>query len=204
MTETNRLKKIEQPKLILVEGKEDVGFFTKLLDSMAISNYYVRPVYGKDNFLKSLPALPKIRGFSRLTHFTIIRDKDRNNAFKSVTNSIKKMGHEPPSKHGTFTNGKPRIGVFIMPGETIEGTMLEDLCLKTVEGQPRMRCVNKFTTCVNELSDPPRNMPKSKVLAFLASQAETVNSIGLGAEKGFWDFESAHLDELKTFLNQLR
>ena len=172
---------------------------------MAISNYYVRPVYGKDNFLKSLPALPAIRGFSRLTHLAIIRDKDMNHAFESVANSIIKMGREPPSKHGTFTNGKPRIGVFVVPGETVEGTMLEDLCLKTVEGQPRMRCVNEFSTCVKELSDPPRNISsKSKVLAFLVSQAETVNSIGLGAEKGFWDFESAHLDELKTFLNQLR
>lgn len=204
MTESILPKEIKEPKLIVVEGKEDVGFFTKLVDFMKIRHYFVWPVDGKDNFLKSLPALPEISGFSKLTHLAIIRDKDMNHAFESVANSIRKMSREPPSEHGTFTKEKPKIGVFVMPGETIEGTMLEDLCLKTVEGQLRMRCVNEFTTCVNELSDPPRNMPKSKVLAFLASQAETVNSIGLGAEKGFWDFESAHLGELKTFLNQLR
>ena len=190
--------------MILVEGKEDVGFFKRLLDSIVISNYYVWPVDGKDNFLKILPALPSIRSFSRVTHLAIIRDKDRNHAFESIANSVKKMGYDPPLGHGNFTKGKPRIGVFIMPGQTIEGTMLEDLCLKTVEDKPRMRCVNEFTTCLNILSDPPMNIPKSKVLAFLASQAESVNSIGLGAEKGFWDFESEHLDELKTFLNQLR
>jgi len=47
-------------------------------------------------------------------------------------------------------------------------------------------------------------MSKTKVQVFLASQPEIVNSIGLGASKNYWDFTSPVLDELKTFLINLK
>ena len=81
--------------------------------------------------------------------------------------------------------------------------MIEDLCLKTVEKHPAMQCVNAFAECVSNLDNRPRNISKAKVQAYLAAQAEVAETIGRGAQKGYWDFDSPYLDELKSFLKNL-
>ena len=121
----------------------------------------------------------------------------------------KKEGFTPPEKPGQFSDGHPKIGIFIMPGETIEGTMLEDLCLETVKEQPAMKCVEEFSSCVSSLDSPPKNISKAKAQVFkaqvfLATQPGFVDSVGLGSQKGYWNFESPCLVELKTFLSHLK
>jgi hypothetical protein len=142
-------------------------------------------------------------------HLAIIRDKDEDDAFASVANIVTKAGLSPPLSHGQFSDGNPRVGIFIMPGVTVDGMMLEDLCLKTVEDDGAMDCVEEFASCVAALPDPPKNMSKAKVQVFkahvfLATQPETVDSMGLGAQKGYWNLDSPCLDELKQFLLHLK
>ncbi len=200
---------ITHKKVIAVEGSDDDNFFDALLRRMNISDFDIRFVGGKGEFKNKLPALKNVSGFFNadgspfVTHLVIIRDENGDNAFRSVANILKKEGFTPPKKHGLFSDGNPRIGVFIMPGATVAGTMLEDLCLKTVEDHPAMRCVNEFVSCVCKLKAQPRSISKVKTQAFLAAQPEIVNSVGVGAQKGYWDFESPVLDELKQFLSGL-
>jgi hypothetical protein len=199
-------EKILNRKLIAVEGKDDVGFFVKLLDEIGVTNFFVWGIDGKGNFNRDLPLLSKVPGFASLTHFAVIRDGDTDEAFASVRSILcQKMGFQNvPSTHGEFAIGTPKIGIFIMPGKSVKGNTLEDLCLGTVEEHPSMQCVNEFVSCISALKDRPKNMSKTKVQVFLASQPEIVNSIGLGASKNYWDFTSPVLDELKTFLINLK
>jgi len=139
-----------------------------------------------------------------VTHLGIVRDKDEDEAFKSISNIVATAGLKPPTKHSTFSDGNPKVGIFIMPGTTVKGTMLEDLCLKTVENYPAMKCVNNFVSCASALETKPKNIPKAKAQTFLAAQPEIVNSVGLGAQKNYWDFGSPALDELKKFLSNLK
>ncbi len=197
-------------KIIAVEGPDDDNFFDALLRRMNIKDYDIRFVGGKDEFKNKLPALKNVSGFfdangsPLVTHLVIIRDENGDNAFESVTNILKKEGFTPPKKHGLFSNGNPKIGIFIMPGTTVKGTMLEDLCLKTVEKNPEMKCVNEFASCVSAMEPKPKNMSKAKAQTFLAAQPEIANSVGVGAQKGYWNFESTVLEELKQFLNNLK
>jgi len=144
-----------------------------------------------------------------VTHVAIVRDKDEDRAFESVVNIVERAGLKPPSSPSSFSNSKPKVGIFIMPGEAVEGTMLEDLCLETVKGKPAMECVDEFASCVSELKTPPKNISKAKAQvfkaqAFLASQTDIVNSVGLGALKDYWNFDSPCLAELKAFLSHLK
>ncbi|HUT47284.1 MAG TPA: DUF3226 domain-containing protein [Sedimentisphaerales bacterium] len=205
---------INSKKVIAVEGKDEINFFNALLRHMDITDFDIRDVGGKVQFPNKLPALLKATGFyladgsSSVTHLAIIRDKDEDEAFKSIATIVTNAGLKPPTKHSEFSNGSPKVGIFIMPGETIDGTMLEDLCLKTVENHKAMTCVNKYASCISALEPIPKNIPKAKVQVFkaqvfLAAQPEIVDSVGLGAQKKYWDFESPALDELKEFLTQL-
>lgn len=209
------LSSINSKKVIAVEGKDEINFFNALLRHMNITDFDIREIGGKDQFPKKLPALLKARGFylgdgsSFVTHLAIIRDRDEDKAFKSIATIVANAGLKPPTKHSEFSNGSPKVGIFIMPGETIDGTMLEDLCLKTVENHKAMTCVNEYASCISALEPTPKNIPKSKVQifkaqVFLAAQPEIVDSVGLGAQKKYWDFESHALDELKEFLIKLK
>jgi len=209
------LSSINSKKVIAVEGKDEINFFNALLRHMNITDFDIREIGGKDQFPKKLPALLKARGFylgdgsSFVTHLAIIRDRDEDKAFKSIATIVANAGLKPPTKHSEFSNGFPKVGIFIMPGETIDGTMLEDLCLKTVENHKAMTCVNEYASCISALEPTPKNIPKSKVQifkaqVFLAAQPEIVDSVGLGAQKKYWDFESHALDELKEFLIKLK
>jgi len=201
---------ITSKKIIAVEGPDDDNFFDALLRHMNITDFDIRFVGGKDEFKNKLPALKKTSGFFKadgspfITHLAVIRDENGDNAFKSVANILRKEDFTPPKKHGLFSDANPKVGIFIMPGKKVEGTMLEDLCLKTVENHPAIKCVDEFASCASALENNPKNISKAKVQTFLAAQPEIVNSIGVGAQKGYWDFNSSTVNELKQFLNNLK
>lgn len=206
---------IKSKKILAVEGKDEINFFNALLLHMNITDFDIREIGGKNKFPIKLSTLLKTPGFyladgsSSVTHLAIIRDRDEDEAFKSIATIVKNAGLKPPTKHSEFSNGSPKVGIFIMPGETIDGTMLEDLCLKTVENHKAMTCVNEYASCISSLEPTPKNIPKAKVQVFkaqvfLAAQPEIVDSVGLGAQKKYWDFESHALDELKEFLIKLK
>lgn len=201
---------ITSKKIIAVEGRDDDKFFDALLRYMNITDFDIRFVGGTGEFQNKLPNLKKTSGFfhadgsSFVTHLAIIRDENGDNAFSSIANILKREGFTSPESHGQFSDASPKVGIFIMPGKTVKGTMLEDLCLKTVEKHPAMKCVNEFVSCVSALEPKPKNISKAKAQTFLAAQHEIVNSVGLGAQKDYWDFESPALEELKQFLSHLK
>ncbi|MEA1866346.1 MAG: DUF3226 domain-containing protein [Euryarchaeota archaeon] len=199
------MKSIREKTVLAVEGKDEVNFFDALLRYLEITGFEIRDVGGKSRFKDKLPALVKMSGFSDVEALAVIRDadKDANAAFDSVRYVLTKEGLEPPARMNWFSDGNPVIGIFIMPGDSDRG-MLEDLCLRTVKDHPAMECVDIFVDCVSELADPPKTLEKAKTQAFLASMPTIVNSIGLGAQKGYWNFDSSELSDLVSFIDNLR
>ena len=197
---------VDSKKVIAVEGHDEVNFFESLLKVMGISDVEIYDVAGKNQFKTKLPALTKQTGFSKVEAFAVIRDADDNaeNAFQSIKNCLKKSGLLPPKQMNTFSTSqkKPDVGIFIMPGDS-DGGMLEDLCLKTVKNNPLIKCVDEFIQCCKpDTNHSLESIAKRKAQAFLAVTPELANSVGLGAKKGCWNFNSKQLDELKTFLDK--
>lgn len=193
-------------RLLAVEGDDEVNFFKKLLEFIGISdNVDIRQSGGKDKFKYLMKAFTITRGFREIEMIAVIRDADKNanDAFRSVTGTLKKIGLKPLDRLGQFSKGIPAVGVFIMPDNYSEG-MLEDLCLGTVEDHEAMKCVDEFIACTKKLKEGPKNISKAKVQAFLAAKPTIVSSVGLGAQKKYWNFKSEKLQSLITFLNQLK
>lgn len=205
MEEKPKLKPIREKKVLAVEGKDEVNFFDALLKHSRIAGFDIRDIGGKDKFKEKLPALVKARGFSDIEVLVVVRDADNDPdaAFDSVRDVLSSQKLDPPDQMNQFSDGNPRIGVFIMPGNSDTG-MLEDLCLKTVEEHPAMKCVNAFTDCASVLKDPPKIMAKAKAQVFLAAMSDIANSVGVGAQKGHWNFDSDELDNLRSFIDNLR
>jgi len=205
MEDKPKPKPIREKKVLAVEGKDEVNFFDALLKHSRIAGFDIRDVGGKDKFKEMLPVLVKVRGFSDIEVLVVVRDADNDPdaAFDSVRDVLNGQKLDPPDHMNQFSDGNPRIGVFIMPGNSDTG-MLEDLCLKTVEEHPAMECVNAFIDCASGLKYPPKIAAKAKAQAFLAAMPKIVSSVGVGAQKGYWNLDSDELDNLRSFIDNLR
>jgi hypothetical protein len=197
---------ITKKKLLAVEGKDELNFFDKLFEHMGLKDIVdLREVKGKHKFKDKMPSLKNTPGFHDLDAIAIIRDADENseNTFISVQGVLKQNDLQPPEKPGEFSNGTPKVGVFIMPDNKNSG-MLETLCLSTVQEKEEMECVDRFIDCANELENPPKEKDKAKTQAFLALMPEVPDHVGIGAQQGVWNFDSPVLEPLKKFLSELK
>jgi hypothetical protein len=197
---------ITASKILLVEGKDEVQFFEALLNHLHLKSVQIREIGGVYKFPTEFATFLVDPGFSQLNAYAIIRDADksRTSAFQSVKGVLAKHNQPCPRKHAQFaSSGALKVGVFIMPGNTT-GSMLEDLCLQTVADDEAMACVNDFIHCLKtQAKCSPKNESKAKVQAFLAAMPDTVNSLGVGAQKGYWQLHHPALTELRSFLTEL-
>lgn len=200
---------VTKRKLLMVEGKDEVNFFEEFFKHLEINDVVdIREVRGKDNFRNQIPALiSKVSGSAKLEKVAIIRDADESSmsAFESIKGILKANNFKGPEKPGEFSGDNPRIGVFIMPDNKNNG-MLENLCLESIKGDSGLECVDKFIDCANQFENrlKEKDIAKAKVQAFLSIVPEVPNSIGVGAKKGVWNFDSPQLQPLIDFLSQLK
>lgn len=192
--------KITKSSILIVEGKDEVNFFSAFFSIKEKAEIQVIDFEGKNNFPSKIKTLPLIPGFDLVTKIGFIRDADNNNpisAFDSIRNALTKAKLPVPSTLSSFTSSNPSIGIFIMPDNKNHG-MLEDLCLKSLDDQPVKICIDAFIGCANPgLNDEP----KAKVLCYLSTRKPLVNSLGLGALNSHWNFNSLIFSNLKSFIN---
>ncbi|MGI6395571.1 MAG: DUF3226 domain-containing protein [bacterium] len=199
--------------LVLVEGKDEVNFLSKLLENLGFKAQ-VEDICGKDLFPteNGFAAIKQLEGFENVKSLAVIRDADYGEnavkrAFQSVKTVLERNGVASPSAPGEFIeNDGLKIGIYIMPDCENEG-MLEDLCLKSVENDSVFKCANQFLDCVNasvHKNEKPKNLSKAKAQTFLAGKKEVANATGVGAQKGYWNFEHECMNKIKQFLENLR
>jgi len=205
---------IQKSKLIICEGLDDLYFLNYFLKSLDITDIEVRYIEGKFEY-KSLSAYLKIfNNFNVLKSLALVCDADdisaneEFNRLKKILNKINKENSIPernlifPNEINRFSDGTPKIGVFIFPNNKDKGR-LEDLFLSCVKNEPEMECVNSFMDCVSKLGKMQKIPSKAKTLAYLAAQYETRRGVGGAAREGIWEFKTDELNEVKNFIENL-
>jgi len=217
----------DEPRLLLVEGTDDVVFFRKLAEHLGISHQIHLVNYeGRDNLSNYLIAILSHPNFANnREHIGIVCDADYNtNAFDSVVSALKntnkgvgsKNKFAIPPKPLTRSTGSPYVSVLIVPVGT-EGA-LEDLVLAALQADPIMPCVNDYFECLKKVGlQISRNREsKSKLSVFISGKItdsnhatqrdtkrrflrEAVSMSWWRAE--FWEHES--FDDARAFLRQL-
>ena len=202
------LKKIDQKRLLLVEGKDEVAFFETLLEEKQINEIQVMDTGGKKQFQTLFPNIKKTPGFDELETLAIIQDADTDNqeTFQSVCSVLKHNKIDVPQKISSFVSGSLKVGVFIITNNQNTGN-LEALCLSTVESDSVMKCVDSFTDCIKKKNNSNYKLPinnyKAKCRAFLSAMEKDTSSLGVATKKGYWNLESDKLKPLLNFLQQI-
>jgi len=164
---------ITKPKLLLVEGKDEVKLFGKLFADLGLVDVEIRNIMGKTKFRRNIQALPKITGFGKVTSVGIVTDADRQpqGTFESICDALQAANLPSPTAPLQPVGDDPQVVVMILPGDGREG-MLEDLCLESIADDPAMPCLEEHFRCLEEqleASTFPGNPSKAHVRAFLAS-----------------------------------
>ncbi|MBI5586016.1 MAG: hypothetical protein HY892_19565 [Deltaproteobacteria bacterium] len=200
----NQRLTIHSPKLLIVEGKDEEGFFAAFLRALTLSEIQVAGIGGKTQIGPNLKALVKDPDFSKIVTIGLIRDANANPkaAFQSVQDALKAADLPVPKQLIKSVAGPPKVAVMLLP-PTGRGE-LEDLCLEAVKDEPIMNCVNQYFECVEDLGlKRPRKLSKAKVAALLSYHEDPINSVGLSAQKGFWDFNKQAFSKVRNFLLSL-
>ncbi|EHD20717.1 hypothetical protein BrE312_1302 [Brenneria sp. EniD312] len=205
---------IENKKLLLVEGKDEEGFFEALCDFLGIGDIKIIKTNGKERFKPEFDAIINAPGFEIVTSLGIVRDADNTmaGAISSINSSLKKHNMPQPQGHNTFSsNEKIKVGIFIAPGFQDNG-MLENLVLETVLTHPVKKFSDKYIDDLKGNLAPtvddcqynfPRNEHKARLHSFLAGMEHYVPSLGIAAQKGYFNLASESLNDISHFLRSL-
>ena len=112
------MESITQAKILAVEGSDEVNFFMALLEYQGISGVQIFNFEGKTNFPLRIRSIVNIPGFRDVTVFGIVRDADQKppqSALDSITGALQKAELPSPQKINDFSDGKPSVGVFVIP-----------------------------------------------------------------------------------------
>ncbi len=203
---------IESTKLLAVEGKDECNFFDTLLKkNLSINDVQIINIGGIDKFPMSFDALCNTEGFYKINRIGFIRDAELNPA-KSAFDSIKGViinKLPTPTKAGDINkSNNPWVGIFIMPDNSNAGT-LEHLCIDSIKLLPLNYCIENYIKCIKKHHDPTEQTKfkenKAHVLSYLASQCKSkfVNTLGLAAQQGYWNFNNTCFENIKNFLKNL-
>jgi len=196
--------RIVEPRLLLVEGKDDEKFFGALIRHLEIPNVQIIRIGSGREARKHLKAVKDTSGFHKVRSLGIVRDADNypDRAFQSICDALDYAGLPVPDEPITPVGNNPCLAVLILPGADKPGA-LEDLCLQAVRGDPAMHCVNQYFKCLEGKGfSLPRNMSKAKVQVFLASKPKALR-LGEAAEAGFWPWDAKSFEHVKDFLQKL-
>jgi hypothetical protein len=204
---------IQQPKLLIVEGREEQFFFEAALrDHLGLTDIQVMPIGGKTLLTRNLTGLTSNPDFARVGSLAIVRDADETTpgatvssaaqAMQSVCGSLRHVGLPYPAAHGQFAAGPPRVGIFIVPNGVDDG-MLETLCLLSVSTLPEFACVDGYFQCLQGYQIVPNNLHKARAHAWLASRPEADRRVGEAAQSGYWPWDSDAFTVLWAFIRSL-
>jgi hypothetical protein len=189
---------LEQPKLRVGEGIEEVLFFEALLRHLGITGVQVEDFKGKSNLRPYLRAIRARTGFSQLRVLGVTRDADDDPqaAAASVADAI---------ANAQFPSGR-KVAHFLLPGAGRVGS-LETLCVEALAGQPIWTCIEDYFTCVDRVTGRPllagARFAKARVHSWLAAQEEPDLRLGHAAGRGLVDWSRPAFGELKRFCEEL-
>ena len=202
MTPPDRLALSKQ---LLVEGRDYANFFEALVDRLQLTDIQIQNFGGVSELRAFLRLLTLAPGFASVASIGIVRDAEDSaiGAFRSVQSSLQNADLPVPDSVGVRAVGSPLVSVLILPGNDRPG-MLETLLNETVAESRESECIDAFFACVESLPGGSIRRPdKARAHAWLATRPDPHVSVGVAAQKNYWNLGHRALDPVREFLRAL-
>ena len=198
-------------RVLIVEGEDALYFWARACKIFTANPIQVFFFQGNGNLRRFLKTFAARTDFAGVESLAVLRDAetDPEAAINSIKAALQNANLPVPDAPFTFAEGTPRTAFLLQPGFATDAAgnrvyltgTLEDLCLKTVEGDACLDCVAQYIECVIGLSEPMRWRHKMRLHAFLAGKDKFVGAkIGEAANQGAWDWDHAALEPYHNLL----
>ena len=192
---------------MLVEGNDERNFFGAMLRHLNMDGVQIQNFGGVDNLRNFLTTFARLDDFlESVGSVGIVRDAETSAepAFRSVQGALRNAGMNVPNAPGVKIDGSPSVSVFILP-DNESGGMLETLLCRTFEDTPMNGCIDGFFDCVSgETGERLHRPEKSRAHAYIATTPEPQVSVGVAAQRGYWNLDHAAFGGVRRFLQSLR
>ncbi len=200
------LMKIEDFDRVLgVEGYSDLLFFAELLEEIGKhGRVFIKEIEGTFGLEKKLEALisPALLSAKKKIGFIFDADTDAHSTRNKLQRLLSTLTGQAV-KDGEWTNGVPQIGLFIVPGGSVNGE-IETLVWQSWTSDPanagQRQCIEQFIACMQNQQAKSRSADKAPVGALLAIRYDDDPRLGPGARANVFDLRRPEYDSLKTFL----
>ncbi len=204
--------RIEQSRLLLVEGNDDAQFFRRIIERRQSEGTQIIDFGGKDKlgeFLTSV-LVPRVKATDIVRIIGVVRDADEypDRAFQSVSDSLRRAGLPVPNSPATPANGsldgaEIQILMHIMPDNVSTGD-LETLCLTAVRDTVAMTCVDGYIECLQTRGQTVQHERKARLHAYLASHpGDPTLQPGQAIDAGIIPWDSPAFEAVHRFLDVL-
>ncbi len=193
-----------KPCLLVVEGKDDEGFFEALVKHLGLhESIQLHKAQGKDNLRDALDAVVKNPGFPDVNSLGLVRDADQNPkaAFQSICSILPLVGLPVPKTVLAPIGQNPRVTIMILPSLDRPGA-LEDICIESVAEDACMSCVEGYLECLSTKGIKIRDNMRAKAMVqvFLASRPRPGLQLAVAAQAKIWPWDHEVFVPLQNFL----
>lgn len=194
--------------ILIVEGQDDKHVVSAIYDNLSQSRSFEISV--KEGFAELAKSLPlEIKAPDRET-IGIVIDANNNirQRWQSVTDKLRKGNVTVPEKidpSGTIIDGKPRIGIWLMPNNQLSGE-IEDFVISMIPENDQVWPLSKeyiggITEEIRKFK--PKKKQRAQLYAWLATREEPRKGMGSGIVTGDLKTNGTLCKQFKEWLENL-
>ncbi|MDI1437166.1 DUF3226 domain-containing protein [Polyangium sorediatum] len=196
-------------RVLIVEGYSDLLFYAEALEkgSRNYPGVFIKPFNGKSDLVAQLETFLSPALLAEKKAIGVIVDADETfsgtcESFGTVLNKITKQD----VRHGQWTVGPPRIGLFVVSGDGSTGEA-ESLVWRAWANDPEnagpRRCVETYLACMDGQGHRAKSPDKGRIGALLSVLSDEDPRLGPGARDRVFDFSRPEFLPLIDFLRRL-
>jgi hypothetical protein len=192
-------------RLLLVEGYSDLRFYAELLEHVGkAGQVFIKDFSGREELASKLAAFltPQLLSMKIAIGVVVDADEDARQAERALAGALSRATQQEVNA-GKWTNGRPRVGLFVAPGQGQPGeieTLVWRAWAEERANTPQRDCIERFVACMSGAGAIPRSRDKGFVSALLAIRNDDDPRLGPGAQARIFDFNRPEYEALKQFL----
>jgi len=197
---------------LIVEGSDDQHVLYALLQYHHFEpKFQILNDVGYEQLIKRLPArLSLLSGISRLG-VIVDADASLHSRWESIKAILIKTGYEDvpdvPDQNGTVIDHEalPRVGIWIMPNNSISGMLEDYLRFLVPEGDLLFERANRVLEEIplDQRKFAPQHRSKAHIHTWLAWQDDPGTPLGLAITKRYLNADASGVAPLIAWLNRV-
>ncbi|TKD12150.1 DUF3226 domain-containing protein [Polyangium fumosum] len=196
-------------RVLIVEGKGDLPFYAEVLEWIGrpIDWAFIKPMNGKRDVIAKLETYLRPDFLAAKASIGVVVDADEtfSGTCKSLETALNKITKQDV-RHGQWTAGPPRIGLFVVSGDGSTGEA-ESLVWRAWANDPEnagpRRCVETYLACMDGQGHRAKSPDKGRIGALLSVLSDEDPRLGPGARDRVFDFSRPEFHPLIDFLRRL-